>query len=299
MSDRNFSRVAVLMGGPSREREISLRSGTAIVSGLREAGYDAIEVDVKGRDVVLPDVDAVFIALHGTFGEDGGVQAILEEMGVPYAGSGVQASRDAMDKKRTKEIFVDAGVPSPAYEILHAGQARTMHYPLVVKPASEGSSIGVHRVLDESTWAPAFEDALKYDKNVLVEAYIAGRELTCGIVDGRTFSVVEISAPDGWYDYGAKYTKGRTEYLAPAPIDAETSDRCRELTAKTSDALGCSGFGRVDFRLSEDGELYVLEMNTIPGFTETSLLPKAAACDGVAFSELCATIIETASCKKA
>ena len=284
------------MGGPSRERDVSLRSGKAVSGGLREAGYDVVDVDVTGHDLDLPDVDAVFIALHGAFGEDGQVQGILDDLGMPYAGSGVEGSRNSMDKVLTKRIFDDAGIPSPAYEVLCADSPLTMPLPVVVKPASEGSSIGLHRVMTEDVWGASFADALKYDEHVLVEEYISGRELTCGIVDGRTFPVVEIVAQDGWYDYGAKYTTGKTEYLAPSPVDGSVSKRCRELTEATSDALKCSGFGRVDFRLSADGALYVLEMNTIPGFTETSLLPKAAACDGVSFSELCAMIIETASC---
>jgi D-alanine-D-alanine ligase len=298
LSKRKFSRIAVLMGGPSREREVSLRSGSAIAKGLRDAGYEVTEVDVDGRDVSLPDVDAAFIALHGAFGEDGGIQAILNEKGLPYAGSGVESSLNSMDKEKTKAIFAASDISTPAYEVLHEGGKRTLPFPVVVKPASEGSSIGVHRVTSEDTWDEAFLDALKYDSAVLVEEYIAGRELTCGIVDGRILPAVEIVAPDGWYDYGAKYTKGKTEYLAPAPIDSDTVEQCAQLTKRTFEALGCDGFGRVDFRMSDDGRLYVLEMNTIPGFTETSLLPKSAACDGISFSELCGMIIETASCGK-
>ncbi len=286
------------MGGPSHEREVSLRSGKAVACGLREAGYDVSEVDVTGYELDLPDVDAVFIALHGAFGEDGQVQALLNELGVAYAGSGVDSSKNSMDKEQTKLILKSAGILSPAYEMLRQGETRTLPFPLVVKPASEGSSIGLHRVMAEDTWEDAFADALKYDSSILVEEYIEGRELTCGIVAGQTLPVIEIVAPDGWYDYGAKYTKGQTEYLAPAPIDDDVANRCRDLTKATFEALKCSGLGRVDFRLSEDGQLYVLEMNTIPGFTETSLLPKAAACNGVSFSELCAAIIETSSCGK-
>ncbi len=285
------------MGGPSRERDVSLRSGAAVAGGLREAGYEVQELDVTGRSIDLPAVEAVFIALHGAFGEDGEVQQILDNEGVPYTGSGVEASRNSMDKEATKRILGEAGIPTPGYEVLHAGEDRSMGFPLVVKPAREGSSIGLHKVEAEGQWAEAFDDALKYDESVLVEAFIAGRELTCGIVNARTFPVVEIAAPDGWYDYGAKYTKGKTEYYAPADVEEAVSDRCRELTVATFEALKCSGFGRVDFRLNDDGQLYVLEMNTIPGFTETSLLPKAAACDGVSFSELCAMIMETAACR--
>lgn len=294
MIKRKFKRVAVLMGGPSRERDVSLRSGRAVALGLAQAGYDVTEMDVAGHSLDLPDVEAVFIALHGEFGEDGQVQELLERAGMPYTGSGVESSRNSMDKKLTKEILESAGVPTPSYEVLRAGQLRTMPLPLVVKPASEGSSIGVHRVITEEYWDEAFADALKYDEDVLVEAFIAGRELTCGIVDGRSFPVIEIVAPDGWYDFGAKYTKGKTEYLVPAPITEPIAEKCQMLSRRTFGALNCRGLGRVDFRLSPDGELFVLEMNTIPGFTETSLLPKAAGCAGIGFSELCAMIMETA-----
>ena len=283
------------MGGPSREREVSLRSGKAVAGGLREAGYQVEEVIIDGKGVNLPDVEAVFIALHGAFGEDGGIQEILDSERVPYTGSGVEGSRNSMDKELTKRLLKTAGIPTAQYEVLHAGERCSLPFPVVVKPASEGSSIGLHRVDSEDGWDEAFSDALKYDKSILVEDFIEGRELTCGIVNGRTFPVVEIVAPAGWYDYQAKYTKGRTEYIAPARIPENVSRKCRELTKEVSDALKCRGLGRVDFRLDNAGMLYVLEMNTIPGFTETSLLPKAAACEGVSFSDLCMMIMETAS----
>lgn len=294
MTKRKFNRVAVLMGGPSRERDVSLRSGKAVAAGLRQAGYQVEELEIQGHCLDLPEVEAVFIALHGEFGEDGQVQELLERAGMPYTGSGVEASRNSMDKKLTKAILSAKGIPTPKYEVLGVGQKRTMSLPLVVKPASEGSSIGVHRVSSEDQWDGAFTDALQYDEDVLVEEFIPGRELTCGIVDGRTFPVIEIVAPDGWYDFGAKYTKGKTEYRVPAPIDAEIASECQSLTRRVFEALGCRGLGRVDFRLSPDGRLYVLEMNTIPGFTETSLLPKAAGCAGIEFPDLCAMIMETA-----
>lgn len=282
------------MGGSSREREVSLRSGKAVAGGLREAGYEVVPVDIEGRAVDLPDVDAAFIALHGEFGEDGQVQEILDRQRVPYTGSGVEGSRNSMDKAATKRIFADAGIPSAAYELLRAGDEPGMSFPLVVKPANEGSSIGLHKVDSQQEWEEAFRDALQYDETVLVEEYIDGRELTCGIVGGRTFPVIEIVAPGGWYDYGAKYTKGRTEYIAPANIEDSVAESCCALTNSVFTALNCSGFGRVDFRLNSRGELYVLEMNTIPGFTETSLLPKAASCAGIAFPELCSIIMESA-----
>lgn len=286
--------IVVLKGGPSEEREVSLRSGAAVAEGLRRAGYEVREIDVTGYEVSIPaGVDAVFIALHGTFGEDGGVQEMLDAIGMPYTGSGAAASRAAFDKVVSKRLFVEKGIATPDYEVLHSGDTRSLSLPAVVKPSRQGSSIGVHKVFEEEGWDDAFRDALSYDEDVVVEAYISGRELTVGIVDGQALPVVEIAAPDDWYDYEAKYTKDAgTRYLVPAPIDEESSNSCRALAAAAFDALGCAGFGRADFRMSEAGEHYLLEMNTIPGFTETSLLPKAAAEAGMSFSELCDRIVQ-------
>lgn len=289
-----YKRIAVLMGGVSAERDVSLRSGAAVVKGLTEAGYTAFGVDVQERTLDLPaGIDAVFPALHGEFGEDGGVQTLLEAAGVPYAGSGPRASRDAFDKIRCKQVLAAAGVPTPDYELLRAGDRRMRTCPLVVKPPRQGSSIGVHIVLRETDWQAAFDDALRHDATVLVEDYIAGRELTVGVVGRSALPVVEIVASGGWYSFGAKYQDGRTAYHVPADVDPETERRCRELALATFDALGCRGFGRVDFRLAPDGRIYVLELNSLPGFTETSLLPKAAAAEGLSFARLCDTIIRT------
>lgn len=290
-----MKKIAVLKGGPSEEREVSLRSGGAVAKGLREAGHDVREIDVTGCEVTVPDdVDVVFIALHGTFGEDGGVQALLDGLGVPYTGSGAAASRTAFDKVASKKLFVESDIPTPDYEVLHRGDKRSLPLPVVVKPSRQGSSIGVHKVFEESEWNDAFGDALSYDEDVVVEAYIDGRELTVGIVEGEALPVVEIAARDDWYDYEAKYTEDAgTRYLVPAPIDETSSRSCRSLASRAFEALGCTGFGRADFRMSETGMQYLLEMNTIPGFTATSLLPKAAAEAGMSFSELCDRIVKT------
>jgi D-alanine-D-alanine ligase len=291
---RQFKKIAVLMGGPSSEREVSLRSGAAVARGLSEAGYEVTEVDVKGRKLRLPKgTEAVFIVLHGEFGEDGEVQKLLEERGIPYTGSNPEASKASFDKVLSKRIFVENGIPTPKHEVLRENGIRTLSLPVVVKPASQGSSIGVHRVFEEAQWEPAIRDALSYDKDVIVEAYIKGRELTVGIVGLDPMPVIEIAAPDDWYSYEAKYTKGQTRYLVPAPIDEKTALKCQELALRTFKALGCRGLARVDFRMSDEGELYVLELNNIPGFTETSLLPKAAAQSGLSFSALCDRIIKT------
>jgi len=289
---KRFKKVAVLKGGPSSEREVSLRSGAAVAKGLREAGYDVTELDVQGHTVDIPaGIEAAFVALHGEFGEDGQVQAILNQKGIPYTGSGVEASRASFDKETSKRLCEKAGVPTPAYEILRKGGRRSAPLPVVIKPACQGSSIGVHRVTAEGDWAAALADALKYDERVIVEEFIPGRELTVGVVGHEALPVVEIVAPDGWYDYQAKYTKGASQYLVPAPLEDSIRRLCQELSVRTFDALGCRGFGRVDFRLTPEGRPYMLELNNIPGFTETSLLPKAAAQAGLSFPALCDRII--------
>ncbi len=294
---KQFEHVAVLKGGPSSEREVSLRSGAAVAKGLRQAGYTVTEIDVTGRVIEIPaGIEAVFVALHGEFGEDGTVQAILRDRGIPYTGSNPESSRRAFDKQLSLRAFKAAGVPTPPGEILAAGQARSRPLPVVVKPLRQGSSYGVHRVFAEAEWAPALADALRYDGEVLVEQYIEGLELTVGIVGDQVLPVVEIRAPQGFYDYDAKYTyaQGQTEYLVPAPLASDRAAECRRLAGLAFQALGCAGMGRVDFRMNAAGELFALELNNIPGFTETSLLPKAARAAGIEFSELCDRIMRLA-----
>jgi len=294
---RPYKHVAVLYGGPSPERDVSLDSGRAVVRGLLASGYTVSEIDVVGRDVVFPaDVDAAFIALHGEFGEDGAVQTILESRGMPYTGSGPEASRLAFDKRESKARFESAGVRTPAYECLAGTEGRTLALPVVVKPPCQGSTIGVHIVREEADWVAAVEDALRYDTEIICETYIPGRELTVGILGHDALPVVEIKARDGWYDYDAKYTAGLTEYVVPAPLSAEQADACHALACDAYDSLGCRGFGRVDLREAPDGAFHVLEVNTIPGFTETSLLPMAAAESGMDFVALCDTIARSAGC---
>lgn len=296
MSNTTFKQVAVLMGGPSSEREVSLRSGRAVTEGLRQAGYEVTEVDVKGRDFDLPpQVEAVFVVLHGEFGEDGQVQDILAHKKIPYTGSRPEASRIAFDKVRSKQVLMRHGIPTPAFEVLRPGQARTLPLPVVVKPVRQGSSFGCHKVTLEAEWAEALADAMTYNGEALVEAYIEGKELTVGFVDDEVLPVIEIRAPDNNYDYRAKYTKGLTEYLVPAPLDDAATRLCQDLSVRTYRSLEGRGMGRVDLRMSPDGRMYVLELNTIPGFTETSLLPKAAGVAGYAFPALCNRIMRTAT----
>lgn len=293
---KRFHRVAVLMGGPSSEREVSLRSGQAVAEALREGGYDVQAVDVTDRSLALPaGIEAVFIALHGAYGEDGTVQEELGRRGIPYTGPGPEASRNAFDKEATKRLLRAAGIPTAAYEQLRPGAGHTLPLPLVVKPAREGSSIGIHRVFREEEWAPALEDAFRHDDKVFAEAYIPGRELTVGVLDDRVLPIVEIVAPDGWYDYGSKYTRGACRYLVPAPVTDAERVAAQDWARRAFDTLGCRGMSRVDFRMTTGGELFVLEINTIPGCTETSLLPKAAAADGLPFPALCELILSRAT----
>ena len=294
--DQRFKRVTVLMGGPSAERDVSLRSGAAIARGLRAAGYEVMELDVKGHELDIPaGTEAVFIALHGEFGEDGTVQDRLRERGIPYTGSGPEASRLAFDKIASKKAMERAGVPTPPWEVVRAGGSRTLPIPVAVKPAKQGSSIGVHLIFEEKDWTFAFQDAVKYDADVLVESFIAGHELTVGVVVDQVLPVIEIRAPDGFYNYQAKYSKGMTEYLVPAPLPAPVAEQCADYALRTFRALGCRGMGRIDFRMTPSGDLFALELNSIPGFTETSLLPKAAAAAGLSFPELCDRILRSAA----
>lgn len=298
MSERRFQNVAVLMGGPSAEREISLCSGQAVARGLREAGYTVTEVVLAGREVNVPTgTEAVFIALHGEFGEDGEIQRILDGRGLVYTGSGPGASRRSFDKALTKRILEEQGILTPAYQMLESRDDECrLAFPVVVKPTCQGSTIGISCVQHPGEWRAAVEEAFKHGAEVLVETYIPGRELTVGIVGREVLPVVEIIAPNDWYDKESKYTKGVCKYLVPAPLDEAVTRRCQSLAMRTFQALGCRGMGRVDLRLNGQGEAFVLELNNIPGFTETSLLPKAAACAGIGFSSLCDRIIRAAAC---
>ena len=295
MSNR-FQHVAVMMGGPSAEREVSLMSGSAVAGALRECGYQVSECDPATDDLRLPpETEAVFIALHGTFGEDGAVQTMLRDRGIPYAGPGPEASQLAFDKVATKKRLQEHGIPTPAFEVLRHGQTRSLQLPVMVKPNRQGSSIGLYAVTNDGQWDAAMAGATEFDDDILVESFIDGTELTVGIVEDQVLPVVEIRAPDGRYDYDAKYLSGKTEYLVPAPLDETTARRCAELAKASFDAVGCTGLSRVDFRMSPNGDLFVLEINTIPGFTATSLLPKAAKAAGLDFPTRCRRILESAS----
>ena len=290
---KRFQKVAVLKGGPSSEREVSLRSGAAVAQALRERGYDVAEVLV-GTDrsfAVPPGTEVAFVAMHGHFGEDGTIQALLRQQGIPHTGSSPEASARAFDKSKSKPVIAAAGIPTPIFEFLRKGQKRTLPLPVVVKPVRQGSSVGVSRVFKEEEWEAALDLALGLDDVALVEEFIPGRELTVGVVGDVVLPLLEIVAPDGFFDYHAKYTNGVSQHVLPADIPAETVRACQAAALATFRALGCAGMGRVDIRLRPDGKFFVLELNNIPGMTELSLLPDAAKRHGWSFPELCEMIL--------
>lgn len=286
------------MGGPSAEREVSLRSGAASSAALRRAGWRVCDVDVRGPDFVLDaDTAVAFLALHGTFGEDGTLQRLLEERGVAYTGCGVKASQDCFDKECSKNIFKAAGVPSARYEILTANGPRrvTLPLPVVVKPTCQGSSVGVTIVRDAALLDAALAEAFRFGDHVVVEEFVDGRELTVGILGETALPVVEVRPKSGVYDYQSKYTHGATEYEVPARMSDAKTRELQAVALAAFRAAGCRDYARVDFLLSRGDERpYVLEINTLPGMTETSLLPKAAGAVGIGFEELCSRMVTMA-----
>jgi D-alanine-D-alanine ligase len=341
--EKKILKIAVLMGGNSAERDVSLSSGAGIIAGLRAAGHDAIGIDtalgagqlsvqtqaaiagIKSEPPTVTDletfssetaiqtvsspdlkgVDLVFIALHGGMGENGTIQALLDLMGIPYTGSGVLASAAAMDKLIAKKIFIASGIPTPDYCVKSSSDIynekelignieNSIGFPVVVKPNDQGSSVGLDIARDASSLFEIAKKAAKYSDKVLFEKFIDGRELTVGILDDRTLPVVEIKPHGGFYDYLHKYTAGQTDYIAPAPISKVEEKRVRELGLMAFHSLGCRGYARIDFRLSSSGELYCLEVNTLPGMTATSLVPKAAKAAGIEFPELLSRIAQSA-----
>ncbi len=293
-------KIAVLMGGPGSERQVSLVSGDAVVKALRGLGLHVDAVDVTGTTPELPHgTDLAFNVIHGTFGEDGQLQEILERMGVPYTGAGVQSSRRAFDKNLAKAAFVAAGVPTPRAEIIDVSRGPRLPSfaaPFVVKPPREGSSVGVHIVRDPQGAAAAMADAAKYGDDILVEEFIEGRELTVGILNDLALPVIHIAPRDGFYDMSNKYPwmsgGAGSDYYCPADLDAATTLAVQNAALAAHRSLGVEIYSRVDVLLDARNRPFVLEANTIPGMTETSLLPKAAAAIGITFPELCRTIAE-------
>lgn len=285
--------VAVLMGGPGAEREVSLRSGAAVARALGTLGAKVVEIDVTGPHFTLPEgVHLAYNMIHGTFGEDGQIQEILEAKGVPYTGEGVEGSRLAFDKIESKRKFDAAGVPTAAFEVLGRGDQPGLIAPYVIKAPRQGSSVGVHIIHDTAHVPAALEDCFQFGDEVLVEDFVKGRELTIGILGGKALPVIEIVPNEGFYDYAHKYTKGASSYYVPAEIGEENTQRVQEAAEAAHKSLGLEIYSRVDILLAADGSLSVLEINTIPGMTETSLLPKAAAVVGLDFPALCERIAE-------
>lgn len=283
--------IAVLMGGPGTEREVSLNSGRAVAGALRASGAEVTEVDVYGSDFVVPAGTALaYNMVHGTFGEDGQIQQILEDRGISYTGEGVEGSRVAFDKILSKKRFAAADLPTAGWQVLRAGEDCALEVPCVVKAPRQGSSVGVHIVRSAEALADALADCFQFGDEVLVEEFFVGRELTVGILDGQALPIIEIIPQDGVYDYQHKYTKGATTYLVPAEIGDEATRRVQEASLAAHRALGLEIYSRVDLLLAPDGGLNIMEINTIPGMTETSLLPKAAAVAGLDFPALCARI---------
>ena len=294
----NQFQVTVLLGGRSAEREVSLRSGAAVARALRALGHGVDEVDPAGESWGLPaKTEVVFLALHGEYGEDGQVQSRLETLGVPYTGTDAAGSALAFDKARCKERFQQNQVASPRGVLIDSPTSTppdSIPAPWILKPAAQGSSVGLNRVEDETEWGTALADSLQYGGAVLCEECIQGRELTVGILDGDTLPVVEVRPKAGGYNYENKYTPGATDYFCPADLPDEVTAQVQALGLRAFEAVGARDFGRVDVMLDAESKPYILEVNTLPGMTETSLLPKAAAVAGMDFNALCQRMLELA-----
>ncbi len=301
MQRTDYGKVAVLMGGISAEREVSLKSGNAVLAALKRQGIDAHGVDA-GRDVVrvleAGGFDRAFIALHGRWGEDGVIQGALEALGLPYTGSGVLGSALAMDKLRSKQLWQGAGIPTPEFEVLHADcdfekVVERLGLPIFVKPVREGSSIGISKVTAGGQLKAAWEKAARYDKLVIAERGIVGQELTAALLGDEDLPLIRLETATEFYDYEAKYVREDTHYHCPSGLSSREEKRVQQLARAAFEALSCSGWGRVDVMLDGQGNPYVLEVNTVPGMTDHSLVPKAAQQAGIGFDELVRRILET------
>ncbi|MDO8413462.1 MAG: D-alanine--D-alanine ligase [Gallionellaceae bacterium] len=297
---KNFGKVAVLFGGRSAEREISLKSGAAVLAALQKNGVDAHPFDPAERNLqALQDehFDRVFIALHGRYGEDGTVQGALELMNIPYTGSGVLASALAMDKWRTKMVWQAAGLPVPQYEMLNehsdfAAVVKNLGLPLFVKPANEGSSVGISKVKQVHELPAAYQAAAQYDKLVIAEKFIGGGEYTVAILGQQVLPVIKIEPANEFYDYEAKYLRNDTRYLCPAGLSTAQEEKMQQLAQLGFSLIGGCGWGRVDFLVDKAGHPYLLEVNTVPGMTDHSLVPMAARQAGMNFEQLVLRILE-------
>ena len=290
--------ITVMLGGPSDEWDVSLRTGAAVARTLSSHGHAVHILDPRDDSwSLLPGTEVVFLALHGAYGEDGRVQKRLEELGVPYTGCGVEASRLGFDKVLSKKRFIEAGIPTARYLVFDSAAApwpKDWQTPLVVKPVRQGSSVGLQFVLAESEWTGALTESLRYDTQVMVEEKIEGREITAGILADEPLPIVEVRAKKGLYDYHNKYTAGASEYLCPAEFEDAVTARIQAVGMAAYRAIGGRDYARVDMIVRPDGEPMVLEVNTLPGMTETSLFPKAAAAAGIDYTHLCQKMIDLA-----
>lgn len=303
VQQEQFGKVAVLMGGLSAEREISLKSGTAVLEALQRRGVNAHGIDV-GHDVLQQLVsgkyDRVFNMLHGRGGEDGAMQGALETIGLPYTGSGVMASAISMDKLRTKQLWKGMDFPTPAFEVLNDNTdfdavVKKLGLPLMIKPALEGSSIGMSKVDKSDQMTAAYQAASEFDDCVLAEKWITGAEYTAAILGHETLPLIKLETPREFYDYEAKYKEDTTRYLCPCGLAADKEKEIQDLALAAFDALGCSGWGRVDFMCDKTGKPWLIEVNTIPGMTDHSLVPMAARTAGIEFDELVVRILQTST----
>jgi D-alanine--D-alanine ligase len=305
----NFGRIGVLMGGPSSEREISFSSGRAVYESLKGKSLDVVAIDIHTDDwqenrvlIQQANIEIAFVALHGHFGEDGQIQTVLEQLNIPYTGSDPLASRLAMDKIASRRIFQKQGLPVPNYVLFSTHDdprfifslIKNLSLPLVVKPAAQGSSIGLSIIDRTEQLDKAIEYAVGFDNQIIIEEYIPGREITVGMLGDSALPVVEIIPQNKFYDYEAKYRPGRSNYVVPANLSAEVTVKSQDIARTAHHLLGCWGFSRVDMRLSPDNIPFVLEVNSIPGLTLTSLLPKAAKAKGIDFNQLCIHILRSA-----
>ena len=299
---RVYGKVVVLMGGHSAEREISLSSGAAVLQALQAAGIDAHGLDTADRQLhdrlAEGGYSRAFIALHGRGGEDGVIQGLLESMGLPYTGSGVLGSALAMDKLRTKQVWQSAGLPTPGFAMLSsvADMSRVqdgLQYPLMVKPAHEGSSIGITKVDDVDGLLPAWQQAARYDDCVIAEQWVDGMEYTAGILDDEVLPLICLETPNSFYDYAAKYQADTTRYLIPCGLAAGQERELQAMSRAAFAAVGATGWGRVDFMLDTDGQPWLIEVNTVPGLTDHSLVPMAASAAGIGFDRLVCRILDT------
>lgn len=297
----NLGKVAVLMGGKSAEREVSLKSGQAVTIALQSQGVDATALDVKTLEdiqTVSQNYDRAFIALHGRWGEDGVVQAILEDLGVPYTGSGMAASAVAMDKLRTKWLWLGAGLPTPKFiwvsDFLPLDiDSFSIPFPVIVKPSHEGSSIGMRKVVNKTELVDAVAFAQQYDSEILIEQWITGREYTVGMLNNEPLPLIELKTTHDFYDFEAKYQSNDTQYICPCDLDHETQQKIQSLVLKAFNVIGAKGWGRVDLMLDECNQPWLIELNSVPGMTDHSLVPMAAKAAGLSFEKLVLEILQS------